>query len=299
MFTVISVLLLSAHLMCMNVSSAGPLLCVWLARRNAHQASAKLAKSLSLWTVWLLLAGIVLGLALGLGAMWRGDRSLVDVLPFFKHKIAWGIVELSCSLGWMTGYWAWLRWRPPTGRATRYAHAGLAVLSATNLLYHFPILLTVMSRCASGEIAVDEHVNAAMFRALAWQPNVMAHAVHFWLASIAVSGVFLFWLVRKEEEAESFLVLGARVALVATALQLPVGLWLLFVTPQEAQTRLVGGDALTSGLFVVSLFCAFYLLQNLASIAFGEVSERLLKRSAALLIVTVVLMSGTLHLIRG
>ena len=299
MLTFTSALLLAAHLMCMNVSSAGPLLCVWLARKKASAESVALAGKLALWTIWLLLIGAALGLTLGLVAMYRGDRSLTDLIPFFQRKIGWGIVELFCSLAWMTGYWAWLRWKPPHGNAARITHATLAVLSATNLLYHFPVLLTVMSRAASGEIVVDGHVDAAAFRTLAYTPVVLAHTVHFWLASLAVSGMFLFWLVRHDDAPKPFLLLGARVALIATVLQLPVGLWLLFVTPPVAQSRLVGGDWMVSGSFVIGLFCAFYLLQNLASIAFGEVTSQLIKRSSALLIATIVFMSCTLHLLRG
>ena len=126
-----------------------------------------------------------------------------------------------------------------------------------------------MSKVACGEITVTEEVDAATFRGFFYTPNVLAHTLHFWWASIAVSGVFLFWLTRKYNNPQPYVLVGARVALAATALQLPTGLWLLLVTPPQSQSKLVGGDGLTTGLFVASLIGTFYLLQNLATLALG------------------------------
>lgn len=297
--TPVFVLLLAGHLLCMNVSSAGPLLCIWLVRRKATPDSVITGKRFAIWTIWLLLIGILLGLALGVVSYWSGDQKLYSALPYFRRKIVFGIIELGCSLGWMTGYCLWIRWRPPATALTRTLHAGLAVLSATNLLYHFPPLLTVMTKVAGGEMTVTEDVGAAAFRQLAFTPNVLAHSLHFWLASFAVSGVFLFWIARPVSEYYRLCMTGARVAFAATALQLPAGLWLMFTTPPADQSKLVGGNAIASGLFLTSMISAFYLVQNLAALAFGDEDQKLPRRSALLLLATVVLMSGTLHLLRA
>ena len=296
------ILLLAAHLLCMNVSSAGPLLCIWYADRKANSTkpwAQNIALSLSKWTVILLLLGVALGLALGTTSMLVGESQLVETLPLFRRKIVWGIVELFCSLGWMLGYWFWLKRRPPQGFTARFLHGGLAVLSATNLLYHFPPLLTVMTKAARGDLEVTEPVTAATFRGLVYQPIVMAHTLHFWWASLAVSGVFLFWLARKNEHAQEITQFGAGVALAATVLQLPTGLWLLFVTPAQSQSKLVGGDALITSLFLFSMVAAYLLVQNLAVLALGDYDGKLPKRCGWLMLATVVMMSGTLHLLRA
>lgn len=280
----------------MNVSSAGPLFCIGLARGDDE--SRELSRRLAGWTVGLLLAGILLGLGLGYAAYFAGDGRLAGVLPFFRRKIIWGIAELVCSLVWMSGYWWWLQRARPQRFVARFCQALLPVLSATNLLYHFPPLLTVLTKTAHGELTVTEPVTAAIFRTLVYTPNVLAHTLHFCLASVAVSGVFLFWLVRRSSSADRFYVLGARVALGATLLQVPVGLWLLVVTPAASQARLLGQHGLATGLFLSALICAFYLLQYLGTLALGDVEKKAVDRATLLLLACVLLMSGTLHFLR-
>lgn len=301
MITVLLISLLASHLLCMNVSSAGPLLCLVLNRKRTpgdESQPDRTAVQLAMWSLLLLFIGTALGIALGYVQIASGDISLSGVFPLFANKIRWGILELICSAGWMLGYWGWLRWKPPTGSVMRWLHNLLAVLASTNLLYHFPPLLTIMSKAASGEIAITEHVDAATFRELCYTPNVLAHALHFLFASIAVAGVFTMMLANRSENPERPVVLGARAALVATSLQLPAGIWLLFVTPAASQAKLMGGDGIATMLFAGSLFCVFYLLHHLSTLAFGEVDQRAPMRCAALLIGVVWMMTGVLHFIR-
>lgn len=246
----------------------------------------------------MLVIGAILGVMIGLISSATGDTRLANVLPMFRYKIGWGLIELLFSAVWMFVYWAWLRFRPPVNSIARFFHAALPILSATNLLYHFPTLLTVMSKSARGDLELTGPVNATVFRQLAFRPEVMAHSVHFWLASVAVSGVFCFWLARDLNKRDEVWMTGARFALAATVLQFASGIWLLFATPAQSQSRIIGGEALPSLLFLASLFCAFYLLQNLATLALGEVHAKLPKRCAILLGATILLMTGTLHILR-
>jgi len=294
--------LLAGHLICMNIASVGPLLCVLLLRpaiRTGFEDASRIAAQLALWSVGLLLLGIIVGVALGFLAWAAGERSLVQILPEFGRKITWGVLEIICSLGWMLGYWIWLKRRLPQSLVARYLHAGLAVLSATNLLYHFPPLLTVMTQAATGEIVVTQAVDAATFRKLALNPNVMAHTVHFWLACGAVSSVFLFWLVRKLERPEPYFALGGRIALGATLLQIPTGCWLLIVCPPALQSRLTGGHVIATSLFIASLVCVFLLLQNLATLVIGEADRKPARKATIYMAATVILMTGALHYLRA
>ena len=113
-----------------------------------------------------------------------------------------------------------------------------------------------------------------------------------------MSGVFLFWLVKDNEQSQTTVLTGARFACFATVMQIPTGLCLLMVTPPDSQSRMVGGDPLPTALLGASVFCAFYLLQNLAAVSFGDIEKKLTRRCSWLLILTVLLMSATLHLIR-
>lgn len=278
----------------MNVCSAGPLLCIWLNRKHATSDSKTVGLGLAWHCYWLLFVGVLLGLLVGVTGWVNGDRELVDVLPLFRSKVLWGIAEIGCSLVWAWGYWAWLKWRPPTGRFARFLHASLAVLSSTNLLYHFPPLMTVMSQVASGDLIVIEPINSADYRALIFTPHIMAHSLHIWLASFAVSGIFLFWLARRLATPWPMIAHGARVALVATLAQIGSGIWLMLVTPANKQSMLLGEDWLATGLLVISMLSAFQMLQQLSALAFGETDEKLPRHCAILMVVTVTLMTGAL-----
>jgi len=291
------VLLLAFHLMCMNVCSAGPLICVWL-HRKASSPDAKLcALKLARSSYWALVVGILSGLTLGVLTWLSGDHTLVDTLPFFRSKVNWGIAELMCSLVWTLAYWAWMNWRPPVGALARFAHAGLAVLTATNLLYHFPSLMTVLSNVAAGDIEVTSHVDSRAFRTLIYSPNVLAHSLHIWIASFAVSGVYLFFLARKLDAPRPIFVTGARIALAATLAQIGSGFWLIIAIPPHQQSQLLGGNLWATGLLLLSMLAAFQLLQLLATLALGDFEEGLPKRIFKMMVVTVVLMSGTLHML--
>lgn len=299
---VVRLTLLTLHLLAMNVASGGPLLCGWLnirsARRNC-QPSQDLALSLAWWSMLLLLVGVMLGVVVGFLTVYQGDDRLLSVLPYFRRKIIWGVLELFCSLFWLFGYWIWLKKRPPRSRIGHFLHVGLALLAATNLLYHFPGLLTVMSRAAHGEIELSQPMTPGEFRQLVFSPNVVAHSLHFSLASLAVTGVFATWIAVRRQQVADFQILGARLALAATLLQIPTGIWLLTVTPRLAQARLLGADPWTTGWFIGSMLGAFYLLQNLAALAFGDTSPAVVSRCRWIMIVTVLLMTGTLQAARG
>ena len=299
LLSLLIVVLLASHLLCMNVCSAGPLLCIWLNRKHATAESKQIGKALAWDGYWLLFVGVLFGLGLGTVCWASGDARLVETLPLLHSKVLWGIAEIGCSLVWAWCYWAWLQWRPPQRAIARFLHASLAVLSATNLLYHFPPLMTVMSQAASGEMVVSVPVDSSAYRALIFTPNVMAHSLHIWLASFAVSGVFLFWLARKLADPRGTCVFGARVALVATLAQLGSGSWLLVVTPPQKQSLLLGEDWVATGLLVASVLAAFKLLEKLAALAFGEPEPYLPRRCAWLMVLTVAMMAGALRQIHS
>jgi len=62
------------------------------------------------------------------------------------------------------------------------------------------------------------------------------------------------------------------------------------------QKQFMGGDSLTTGLFAVSVVAALALMHSLAAVALGDVQRKTIIRAMALLVLTVLLMSGALHL---
>ena len=88
---------------------------------------------------------------------------------------------------------------------------------------------------------------------------------------------------------------GAWIALIPSLAQMLVGPWLIAVLPPAAQQRLLGEDWPGMIMLGVSVIATFALLQDFASIALGEFQPTLIKRAMALLVLIVVLMTGTLN----
>jgi hypothetical protein len=179
----------------------------------------------------------------------------------------------------------------------------LLFLSGSNLLYHFPFLFTVAHDVLlSGKL--DAPLSASDFRGWMARPDVLARAVHVILASFAVTGVMLLGyalrLQRQQSEADTICVArwGAWTALVPSLLQVPVGVWLVVVLPPQWQARAMGGDVAAVVMLGTSILLALFMLQDLASIALGEVQRGHLLRTMVLMVFIVLLMTGVLRRIR-
>src|SRR5688500_14040728 len=122
----------------MNVATAGPLVCLWLKRREVRAVDPEagwIGHSLAWHSVHAVLIGIVLGL-LATGLLWlSGEQRFFEALALVPRRRIWfGVVELIFFVALMAWYaWVWPRVRRPT-----LWHPALAILAATDLIYHFP-----------------------------------------------------------------------------------------------------------------------------------------------------------------
>lgn len=295
-------LILALHLMCMNIASAGPLVCVWLDWKagGGNEVAQRAARFLAWKSLVLLMVGIVFGLIV---AAFLWNDAYHDLMHVFMYKIKWGAWELLFSLVLMSFYAVLVARGAPRHLASKLGRATLAVLAATNLLYHFPVLFIVISEVAGGYLDVPEQVDAAIFRSLMQEDSVLARSVHFWVASFAVTGVALIgygkWLLRKDEQKETgsrIAVWGARIALVPTLLQILVGVWVLSALPPMMQRRLMGSDLLVASAFGLSLIGALWLMHQLSAVAFGDTRPRTLQLAIHLMYAVVILMTFTSRL---
>lgn len=295
-------LVLAVHLMCMNVASAGPFLCVWLDWRSGsgNDVARRAARFLAWKSLVLLLVGGMFGLLVA-ALLW--NDSYHDVMHAFMYKLKWGAWELLFSVVLMGWYAALVARSAPRGLFSKLARSTIAVLAGTNLLYHFPVLFIMISEVAGGYLDVPEHVDPALFRNLMTENSVLARSVHFWVASFAVAGVSLIWygkwLLRKDEQQEAgsrIAVWGARIALVPTVLQILVGVWVLSALPPLMQQRLMGGDIVATAAFGLSIIGALWLMHQLAAIAFGDTQPKTLKLAIHLMYAVVILMTYTSRL---
>jgi hypothetical protein len=181
-----------------------------------------------------------------------------------------------------------------------YLSMGLALLSSSNLLYHFPPLMAVI-----GELAADPlwspvpRVDRAALLRLWLRPEVLALWMHFVLASLAAAPIVAIWRSADAGPTSHGIIrrLGGA-ALAATLLQIPVGLWLLMTTDRAAQDALLGGDILAGLCFAGGVLGAMWLLQTLAAVTFGG-DRSAATRAGYLLVAITVLMTATLRSTRN
>src|SRR5262245_54273025 len=140
---ILLIILLSAHLLCVNVASGGPVVAAWLDWRGAKgdDAATKAAKYLASASIVGMLAGAGLGLLLG-WLKWNAAYRALWLGPL-SYKLHWAGVEAIFSLIMLGGWWWWLPDRAGGSGRWLAARIAAALLAATNLLYHFPMLFSV------------------------------------------------------------------------------------------------------------------------------------------------------------
>jgi len=298
-------LLLALHFLCVDVAMFGPLGAILLARRGRRRDDP-LAAVAARWLIRLaplaLAAAIVLGLCLGM-LLWGtgGGRFFTGLMRLPMSRLYFSALELvfyfllvvPCAV-WWDRMNRWPVWR------------GVLLLAAsTNLIYHFPGLFVSAAELAAAP--ADPEITSAQFRALMFTAPVLAQVTHHVLSAIAVVGVAVMVYVThmvaagdaaEAEPAQPLAVMAARVAIAATLLQIPVGLWLITTLAPSAQSSVLGNDLLTTGLFISAMVVALGLLHYLSAAALGEINRRQSTTAFAMLVLVILLMTGTLKQIR-
>lgn len=309
MLVAVEIVLLAAHLMCMNVAAGAPLVAVWLEwkDRRGDAIAPRAARYLAKCAAVALLAGSVLGLALG-WLRWTPEYQTIWQVQL-ADKLRWGIRELIVSLVTLLIYLVWRRVELPT----RFGFIGrscLLLLTGTNLLYHFPPLLIVANKFADGAIPRSIEipgniVTAQVFRQLMLLDETPALWIHFGLASIAMGGLVLLGLslrrLKSDEDprgAKRIAAWGGWSAFIPTCLQLLVGLWLLVATPPDMQSQLTGSALGPTACLITSLVLVVWLLRELAEVTLGEPTRGGLIRAMIAMTLVIVLMTAARQLSR-
>jgi hypothetical protein len=288
--SILITILLSAHLLAMNVASAGPLAGATLAWRGQRKSAARVFR-LSLWC---LAVGALLG-ALIVAWPTEGLRSALRRFPAEAYWFAG--LELLFSAACMAALIVIVH--RPARRP--WLIAVLAIVTAMNLLYHFPPLMTVVGELAADPSwAREEVIDRDALLKLWLRPEVLALWTHFGLASLAVACVAAMWPPKKPKgemtgsPTDSSTRRLAAIALAATGLQIPVGLWLLSTTGAREREAILGSDPIASLCFAAGVLGALWLLQTLLAVALGEGREAI-TRASLLLVAVTVLMTATLR----
>ena len=299
-FELITSTLLAIHLLMVNVASAAPIFCIYLERRAsrsddfANRLGIQIAKA----AVAMLVLGSMLGLTIGLLGWFQGRTLYVEVLPRFSWKIYWGITEIFFSLICMGIYIAMWR-RTVLERRRVFVHRTLAILAASNLLYHFPPLFGVMTYVAENANHFEDSISISVFRGLAYSQNVLPMTVHFFLAAFSVSGIFVMARANAlksngeadEESRRSIYRGAARVALAATALQVIVGTWVLVSTDPWQQHQLLGGNLFATAALLTSVLLTFGLGHLLGTASIGSPDANTVRGLVSIVVLIVFLMT--------
>lgn len=309
MLIAIEIILLAAHLACMNVASGAPLLALWLEwkDRRGDAIAPQAARYLGAAAILAMLIGSLLGVLIG-WLKWTPDYAAIWQVQLW-HKLYWGLLELGFSAAILVVYWVWRTYAILPTRRGYIGRSLLLLLTGTNLLYHFPPLLLVATKLADGGFPDDANVPAVIipraFPRLMSYDEIPALSVHFALASIAMAGLTLFGLalrrLRADEDprgAKRIIAWGGWSALIATGLQIVVGLWLLATTPPDMQAQLTGNGLLPTGCLIVSLALVFWLLRELADVTMGVGTRGGLIRSMIAMTGVILLMTAARQLSR-
>lgn len=302
-------LLLTLHLLLVDVAMVGPLLAAWYDWRGVKRgepALREMARKLALASLVTLAAGIVVGGVLLAGRYFTDERYMGAVAAVPRDRLWFALAELVFSLGCLTLYFAlWRRWQ-----RGRWFHRLLAIAAASNLMMHFPALFAVISLISTRPGLMGRVLERDEFRRLLIDGQVLSRVVHVWLAALAVTGLVVVWLairalppegdgdISSDTNAGGGLRLrairsGGRLALTATMLQFPVGLWVALAMPEAAREPLLGGDAVASLLFLAALMLAMLQMHMLSALVLSQPTARQARRATAVLVALILLMVGT------
>jgi hypothetical protein len=308
------IILVAVHLLAVNIAGAGPIVAIWLesrAKKSADSAAwVAAARALALWSISAAVLGVVLGLValeMLLHGPAEGRTSAFAAAIRNVAEDRWWFTgsEIAFYLLCMLGYVVLLG----KSRAWAIPRRVLAVAAATNLLYHFPALFTILGVVATRTELVGVSLDRVLFHKLLVDPEVMSRVVHVWLASFAVTGVLTSWIAWRQrkftsanelsDETRSQSAIGGKIAIIATLVQVPVGIWVLMALPENQQHRLVGGDWLATTIFGLAIFTSLGLMHHLAMLALRDLSARRVVLSASLISAVVLLMTAALQLARN
>ena len=305
---VLLVLVFSVHLLLVNVAMAAPLVALALKVRQLRDNDA-VAGALGLELSQLALSCLVWGSLLGgvlLGMIWLADsHPYLDGLAAVPGSRYWfGLLELLFYAGCMVVLIRLWKLSP----ARRFAIYLLAVLAATDLMFHFPPLFTIVAVAARRPDLAGHTIDRSTYYRLLLDAEVLSRVLHVWLASLAVTGMALCLLAARRrgrqqsssaqestEGAQRMVRWGARLALTASVAQIPVGLYVLYALPNSVWGTLMGDDLLATTMFGISILLNFHLINRLAAISLGDSGDSRLRSAAWSMSLIVLLMTGSLH----
>jgi hypothetical protein len=289
----ISVVLLAAHLLAVNLTAGGPLVAAildWFPGEDSH-TSRNVLRQLLVVSLQAGLLGLLLGLALIGFDYWQGNMEKFAPVTHAR----WWIVGGEFAVGMICSGVAILTWR----LQRRWIPRLFALAAATNLLYHFPLFFSALAVIPQRADWAGMELEAPLRAQLLRDSEVWARALHVILASIAVSGWAAVLVARRgtSPPSETIIRRGTLVCLAATIAQFAGGLWLLLEVPTLTRNKLLGDNVLAAIIFAAAILLALRLMHLLAVITLGDSSPRNVRGASGALLAVILLMAGVLRAI--
>ena len=302
-------ILLTMHLLLVDVAMVGPLLAAWYDWRGAKRGEPKLSelgRRLALVSLLAFVVGMVLGGGLLAGRYFTDPRYMRAVAAVPRDRLWFALAELVFALVCLVLYLVlWRRWQ-----RGRIFHRLLAIAAASNLMIHFPALFAVISLISTRPGLMGRVLERDEYRRLLIDGQVLSRVTHVWLAAVAVTGLVVVWLairtLSQDVDAASSdgatagaglrlraIRSGGRLALTATMLQFPVGIWVALAMPEAAREPLLGGDAVAALLFLVALMLAMLQMHMLSALVLTQPTAQQAWRATTVLVTLILLMVGT------
>jgi hypothetical protein len=146
------------------------------------------------------------------------------------------------------------------------------LLGSTNLIYHFPTLFVMLGVLC---VRPDDWGHEVKFTTLLADGEILARTIHHLFAALLVTGMAAAWYgLRGGDEERRALAWGGRIATAAVVLQFLSGIWLVTVIPVQTRELLMGGDAISAGLFALSLLAAIVIVPRLGAMSLSHVERK-------------------------
>jgi len=247
------------HIIPMNLALGGGFVAAvtdWFGRRRKSEHHLSLARSLARMLPIVIAFTITLGVA---------PLLFIQVLYgqfFYTSSVLVGWPWLSVIALLILSYYGFylyaFRWEQLQGKRLTIVLVSAVLFAAIGFLYtnNLVLMLTPEKWAAMYfQNPHGAHLNLS-------DPTVVPRFLHFFTASFAVAGLLvalLGFLKRQQGSAYSRWAIryGVLWFVIATFLQLFVGLWFLLSLPEAVRMIFMGGDDLATVVFVVALVCAF------------------------------------------
>ena len=270
MTTLLLALLATLHLALVGLGAVGPLVIAGFRLVGQFRANDDVDAWLYRVGKWST-AAVVLGAGIGLaaGAIRAGvSDTYVDMLQRFGARaysmlVAEWVFTMVCYCAWL---WLWDRCRQ-----TPWRHALLALVGATNLLYHFPPMMIAQNMLTSHpELIAESQITRSALLPLLWTPYVVAKTLHVWGAGTIVASVCLLFVISnsiKREVEQSYVRWSASVGLAGTGAQLLTGIAVLLLLTGDQAQQLTGASIVATAIFLIGVLLTFHVMLHMARLA--------------------------------